>query len=293
MILARQHCPILPEDLYTKALAEFQRVPLRYGWKSHKNSDAHGHWNVDLVGGNEQNSADLRFRLNGENGCGKDIIDHLTSAAAYGLKDKILIRCYINGYTYGTEGYFHADSRRDDETTVVIYLCREWVADWAGETVFLSPEPDGGIAQAVLPRRNLGVVFDSKVLHAARGVSRKCNDLRLVFVAKFRDRRDEDYELLCSYLLSVGATDIRHTSGSLHDHLMATFELIRKNRSVLPGKETAFAGGLHSVFGTNAFSRGPLILTEGNKRNIVEKFGYETFFLASSFGLLNRPYTLE
>src|SRR5262249_28305801 len=100
------------------------------------------------------------------------------------LWDGVLIRCYLNGYTYGTEGYFHTDSARSTDRTSVIYVVDEWEPDWAGELAFLDAQAE--ITRSVLPKRNRAVIFPSNVLHAARSVSRKCSVLRKALIFKTR-----------------------------------------------------------------------------------------------------------
>ena len=55
---------------------------------------------------------------------------------------------YINGYTYGTDGYIHRDDTYYNELgadspnreSCVIYLNKDWHPDWAGETVALNED---------------------------------------------------------------------------------------------------------------------------------------------------------
>ena len=44
----------LPEEMYEKLNKDFKNPPMTYGWKSSKESDAHGHWNLNFTrsGGN-------------------------------------------------------------------------------------------------------------------------------------------------------------------------------------------------------------------------------------------------
>ena len=63
--------------------------------------------------------------------------------------DSALVRCHLNGYTYGTDGYFHTDSQRSDEHTTILYMVDHWQPDWAGETGFLGE--NGEMIKAVLP----------------------------------------------------------------------------------------------------------------------------------------------
>ena len=42
------------------------------------------------------------------------------------VADEVLIRCYLNGYTFGTDGYFHADSERPDEHATALFMNDYW-----------------------------------------------------------------------------------------------------------------------------------------------------------------------
>lgn len=104
--------------------------------------------------------------------------------------DSILVRAYINGYTYGTDGYAHRDDpwineRYGPDTlseTCIFYLNPEWHHDWGGETVVFNDEYD--IENSILPKPNRLFVFDSNKLHAARPISRCCTEVRRILVMK-------------------------------------------------------------------------------------------------------------
>jgi len=104
--------------------------------------------------------------------------------------DSILVRAYINGYTYGTDGYAHLDDPWINEQygkdtlseTCIFYLNEEWHHDWGGETVVFNDDLE--IESAVLPKPNRLFIFDSNKLHAARPLSRICNTIRKVLVMK-------------------------------------------------------------------------------------------------------------
>ena len=202
------------------------------------------------------------------------------------LPDSILIRCYLNGYTYGTKGYFHTDSQRPDEHTTVIFMNDHWEPDWAGETVFLDARDE--ISKSVLPKRNRAVIFRSDVQHAGRGVSRKCTALRKTLIFKARRGRSGNFEKLSSFLREAGATKFGHKSGTLHDHLVRTFSLLEAR-----GFENSvcFGGGLHSIYGTNAY-RAALLSSEDRRRG-ADEFGARAEELAALFAKLERPKTLE
>src|SRR5271155_598159 len=141
---------------------------MAYGARSNSDTDPHGHWSRKFVRADQHNLADISYMLQGH-----EKFEALSVAWNFlkltRLKNSLLIRCYLNGYTYGTDGYFHSDSHRADEHTAILFMNEEWDPDWAGETVFL--DEGGDIAMSVLPKRNRAIVFPSLLRHAGRGVS--------------------------------------------------------------------------------------------------------------------------
>ena len=202
------------------------------------------------------------------------------------LPGNLLIRCYLNGYTYGTDGYFHTDSERLDEHTIVLFMNDYWEPDWAGETVFLGEDDE--IIKAVLPRRNRAVIFPSNLRHAGRAVSRKCTILRRTLIFKTRRNGSGDFEKLSVFLREAGARDRAHQRGTLHDHSVRTFALLEAKGL---DRTACFAGGLHAVYGTNAFGAG--VLNGEARPEIVRAFGARAEELARLFSMINRPKSLE
>lgn len=93
--------------------------------------------------------------------------------------------CYINGNTYGTEGYPHIEvfgRRRDWQYTALIYCSRAWKPEWAGETVFFDDNDE--ICAASLPKPGRALVFRGNIKHVARSPSRFCPIERRVLVFK-------------------------------------------------------------------------------------------------------------
>jgi SM-20-related protein len=275
----------LPRPIYESLEDQTSRTPLVYGSRSNFKTDPHGHWSWDFAAAGPPNLADVSAVLAADE----------TAAPVWAawqfvhrtqLPDSVLIRCYMNGYTYGTDGYFHTDSERPDEHTIVLYINDYWEPDWAGETVLLGE--DAEITKAVLPRSNRAVIFPSTLQHAGRAVSRKCTVLRKTLIFKTRRTRSEDFEKLSAFLRDAGACDRAHHRGSLHDHLVRTFSLLEAkglDRTVCLG------GGLHAVYGTNAFGTG--ILTPDAQTEIVRAFGERAEELARLFSMINRPKSLE
>lgn len=269
-----------PEHIYDALVKTYQNPYLTYGWKAHKTNDSHGHWNQDFVGSHTENLADISHRLSGPT---KLAWDWISEEVIHFDK---LIRCYINGHTYGVEGYFHKDSDRSDETTVVVYLVDEWKPDWAGETVFLGK--DGEIEASYLPRKNRALIFDGNKLHCARGVSRSFTGLRKTLMFKCRRHRSDNFEKLSEYLVKKGALSYGHQKGTLHDHLVRVYQILETAGF---SEDICLGGGLHSVFGTNVYTNN--ILTPNDVDALGVYFTNRAAALAIMFSSIDRPTTLE
>jgi len=94
-----------------------------------------------------------------------------------------LIRCYANGHTYGSDGTLHTDTGLANTYTTVYYPHEEWEPNWGGETVFFD-RARSDILASVFPRPNRAVIFDGRIPHVARGVSRTCPVLRVTLMFK-------------------------------------------------------------------------------------------------------------
>lgn len=273
---------VLPEEMFNSLLQSYHNPSMNYGWKSNQTTDPHGHWNLSMGRITEtKNLADIYGDLDPHM---KIIWDTLKMRIPH-IQLNVLIRCYMNGGTYGVEGYYHTDSDRVDETTIVIYLTNEWKLDWGGETNLVM---GGEIVKSVIPKRNRAFLFDSHMLHCARGVTRTCYELRKTLMFKSRKPRSATFETLSRFLRSHNATAHKHMKGSLHDHLMRVYQILETQN--FP-EHVCVAGGLHSVFGTNYFKS--MVFDVNNTVFLESKFGKQAVELAKLFCSLNRPHTLE
>jgi 2OG-Fe(II) oxygenase superfamily len=275
----------LPAAAYD-ALAELiSNASLTYGSRSNLRTDPHGHWSRSFVEADRMNLTDVSSDLSRD-----ERLAPLDRAWGF-LRDTrfandILIRCYLNAYTYGTDGYFHIDSQRPDEHTTLLYLNDYWEPDWAGETVFL--DAHGDILRSVLPKGNRAIIFPSDVQHAGRGVSRKCTALRKTLIFKTRRRRSSNFERLSAFLRRAGAANHGHKSGTLHDHLVRTFSLLEARGF---DESVCLGGGLHAIYGTNTYRLA--VQSQRDRAKVVEEFGARAEELASLFAMLERPKALE
>jgi hypothetical protein len=275
----------LPPGAFESLSRFISKEPMQYGSRSNSKSDPHGHWSRKFVTDNSYNLADVSHELE-ENVRYAPLNDAWKFLRDSFLANGLLIRCYLNGYTYGVDGYFHSDSQRADEHTAIIYMNEEWEPDWAGETVFL--DANGDIIKSVLPKKNRAVIFNANIQHAGRSVSRKCTVLRKALIYKTRNRRSRDFERLSVFLQRAGALKYKHRWGSLHDHLVRTFSILERRGF---DKCVRLAGGLHSIYGTNKFPHA--LMAPEKEQAVIDEFGDTAAHLASLFSLLNRPSTLE
>lgn len=99
------------------------------------------------------------------------------------LQGNRLIRCYANGYPYGSDGTVHTDTVDSRGMTTIFYPHEKWSPDWGGETVFFSSDLSE-IVQSVYPRPGRAVIFSGIIPHVARGVSRSCPVMRVTLMFK-------------------------------------------------------------------------------------------------------------
>lgn len=152
-----------------------------YGWQSEINKNPFGHWNHDFLKTKRSNQEDAEHVLL-ENETLAPIRELWLQLKANILEGHSLVRCYANAHTFGVEGYPHTDSRTPGNYTTICYVNPVWKPEWAGETIFLNDM--GDIAHAVLPKPGRVVVFDGRIVHAARGLSRICPAMRVTLMFK-------------------------------------------------------------------------------------------------------------
>jgi SM-20-related protein len=275
----------LPAEAYENLERFIASEPMVYGSRSNFKTDPHGHWSRQFANGGRHNLADVSDALDINEAVAPLNVTWKFLRQTH-LTNSVLIRCYLNGYTYGTDGYFHTDSQRPDEHTAIIYITDRWEPDWAGETAFLDNKDD--IVKSVLPKRNRAVIFPANVAHAGRSVSRKCMILRKTLIFKARKQRSGNFEKLSTFLRGVGAANHDHETGTLHDHLVRTFSILEAKGL---DDSVCFGGGLHALYGTSRF-RGR-VMTRAEKSKIIDEFGERAEELAHLFSILERPKTLE
>lgn len=225
---------------------------MTFGWKSNRKLDEdHSHWNKLIVGprSSKNEGEDLQqdpaFLSSGL----LDIWNDIKIVAG----DRKLMRAYFNGYTYGTEGYFHTDSVRNIEPnhhyqTILIYCNDEWDINWAGETVFIND--DYNIIYASLPLPNRFIIFNGAIQHAARSVSRACPVMRKILTFKTIRRTINEKE--CGKFIYELTKDIKHSKSTFFSHLYNTYKILHEMG--MP-TDVKIAGMFHSVYGTEYFKQ--------------------------------------
>lgn len=170
---------------------EIDKKGYSYGWKSNNDDERYRHWNCSW--GGERENPEIRdydrpVDLETIPEIMKPIWSKLNKRREFKHQ---LVRLYSNGYTYGTEGTIHRDSRLSENITHLIYINDKWEANWAGETVFFNDEDD--IIRAILPKPGRLVEFEGDIRHAARSVSKFCPILRQIIVFKSIPLKGENH----------------------------------------------------------------------------------------------------
>ncbi|KPW95034.1 Prolyl 4-hydroxylase subunit alpha [Pseudomonas savastanoi] len=176
---------IVPPDL-TAQLGSLARKPIwQYGWRSNVESDNYFFWHSHFAGGDTNSDTDSAHALANRQGLQSvsALWEHIETSIGAPQK---LLRAYANGHTYGTEGYAHKDSKREDYLSAIYFAHDEWQQDWGGELLFYADS--GEIIKSVAPLPGRIVVFPGCILHRASSLSRICPLLRVSFVFKSSPR---------------------------------------------------------------------------------------------------------
>jgi len=159
----------------------FQKNVLwQFGWLSNRDRAPFGHWNHDFLNTHHGNQEDASLQLQEPDFAPlEQLWRRLKSKELVGHS---LVRCYANAHTFGIEGYPHVDSRLPGNFTTIVYLNPTWKPEWAGETVFMNDE--GDIHKSILPRPGRAVIFDGRITHAVRALTRICPAMRVTLMFK-------------------------------------------------------------------------------------------------------------
>ena len=80
-------------------------------------------------------------------------------------------RVIVNAYSHGDSSWLHEDSKEPNHYTVIVYLNPEWDINRGGETIIIGI--GGDIIHAALPTPGRVLLFDSRLTHGPRPVSRE------------------------------------------------------------------------------------------------------------------------
>ncbi|WP_370153704.1 2OG-Fe(II) oxygenase [Ferrovibrio sp.] len=169
---------------------EFLRQPSwGFGWKAEPMTDRFSFWHRHFAGPITPDHYEALDHLTPVD-CAAELQKEApllyglwAALSASVLRGHRLVRCYANGQTYGSDGSLHTDSMAPNSYTVIYYPHDRWSPNWAGETVFFSPDKTDIIA-SIYPRPNRMVCFPGTVPHLARGVSRTCPVMRITLMFK-------------------------------------------------------------------------------------------------------------
>jgi len=274
---------LIPKDILKACSIFLNKSAFTYGWQSNIHID-YGHWNFDITNTTKSNPTDVSSKLTKET---KLIWSTLNKEFFKGQGK--LTRCYANRHTFGTEGYIHTDTEREQDHTVVIYLDEDWNPNYGGETVFYSKDYTS-IIQSVIPTFGRVVVFPGNIPHKASALTRICNKVRTTLMFKVTIDPKAMYTsetLLTSFLSDIGADKKPHEHGSLRDHLLRVYHILK---SFGANDILALAGGLHSVYSTSTYKLACLPITS---EKVEETFGPEVDRLVKLFCTIDRPQKLE
>jgi len=177
----------IDDDLRDRVYRQICGVRWQFGWKSNRATDTYcflhqhyaGHINPDHEGAKPY---DCESELLGANQVLVELWDALKDKCER-LRAHRLIRCYANGYPYGTDGTVHTDTVNPLGLTTIFYPHPVWNPDWGGETVFFTSDLSD-TTDIAYPKPGRVIIFHGKIPHVARGVSRSCPIMRMTLMFK-------------------------------------------------------------------------------------------------------------
>jgi len=183
------------DEASRKQIFDFLSQPgWQFGWKSDPKADPYAFWHKHFAGSIHPDHF-LKEGQGRQYDCAEELRrnaplihgmwEHLQETA---LAGHVLMRCYANGHTFGSDGSVHTDSLVEESFTSVYYPHQRWELNWGGETVLFDKEKSDIVA-SVYPRPNRLATFRGTIPHVARGVSRVCPVMRITLMFKTELRR--------------------------------------------------------------------------------------------------------
>jgi SM-20-related protein len=276
---------LVPSSLYQALIDASLTLDWQFGWMTPSNPNMR-YWHHEVGYGMKHNTDDVSDRVDKHPIRAFSLYKtwlqtHLLPAGSS------ILRFYLNGHTFGSEGWPHIDSDRPGEVTIVLYLNSEWKPHWGGETVLF--DANGDISSATLPRPNRLLCFPANQLHAPRPVSKTFDDLRVVLVVKVALPTSSETEQWTvterthlDYLEQVGSQHVGHSGRTLLTHLVGTYRILRKAGAA---DHVCTAGLFHSVYGTSIMHCTlPL-----DRESVRARIGHASERLAWLFCVIDRP----
>ena len=262
---------------------------MTYSWKANGYSEYdQGHWNTQVI-------HKPRF-LNNVNLADTPTYNDLPEIqymwnnllGAFG-QPRGLLRCYCNGYTFGTDGYIHIDERSDHQgvayETVVVYLNEgKWEMDWAGEAIiYNSAEEPEFVCK---PAHGRTLIFNSQKWHRALPVSRVYGGLRTIITFKTCDPNIKDERF---YFIKEQTEGIPHSGRDFFTHSWNVAMILQEQLQA--SKTTCLAGLYHAgVYGTVFFDN---IKERLSRDKVKEIIGEEAENIVCAYSLLGENRTQD
>lgn len=265
-----------------------KQVLWEFGSQSDRWKIPFGHWNHDFLNSDPRNQVDMEQVLIND-----PRLSLISEIWAKIKKEQLpghkLVRCYTNAHTYGVEGYPHVDHRSPGNYTTLIYVNPYWTVDWAGETVLVNEI--GDIIHSSIPKPGRVLIFDGRITHASRSVSRRCPALRITLMFKSYAPNEQitPPPLLIEFLTNSKTHLIPHSEDySLLDHLVGTYKLLKEFNAI---EEVCLAALFHSVYGTHCFT--DININQDRRSEIRSLIGERAEALVWMFCNLKRPSLFE
>lgn len=104
------------------------------------------------------------------------------------FNDDILVRCYANAISPGSDQRIHYDDDLDGSKTLIVYANKLWNLDWGGDTIVWDKE-NHIITHSFLPNYNSVLLIPGNSWHGVRPVSVSyCDTLRITLMFKTRPK---------------------------------------------------------------------------------------------------------
>lgn len=251
-----------------------KKAKYTFGWKSHKNKEYdQGHFNHTIITirrDEVEEDTDLSLLQEFKE---HNIVYNVWKNICIKSGKRQLVRAYFNLYTAGTEGYIHIDDPRANEIvrnkdivqeTSLIYLTPDWDPDWAGETVIFDKNMD--VLYATLPKYGRVLQFNGKLRHVGRGISRICNQYRIVLALKtYRDDPKPDKAI--GFFRDL-TENVAHSKSTFFSHCFNIYSMLKEKGLE---ENICLAGLFHSIYGTESF-RSPLNIDRQTVKSYIGSY---------------------